>query len=315
MQSHEHARVASKHVLPDGEKLGVWCDTQRVHYEKGILATQRVAKLEIFLEKGWVWSLKDSQREKNIDVIKQYFLKNLHTLIEDREQFVVVSDKEVSKVNIGALAKGLKQAKAAGTLEQHWIDVLEKELYFKWDIDAFWWNSDYKALRRWSRVNKTAVPPKKTKIEVRVAGKKTEERDIELFRTRCVTQYNYWVTNKGQVVARKIPPRRLTDRQICALERIPYWVWDVRYAGWLTYYNALLQFIERKGNPHVPATKYKETMPDGDIYDLSNWVRKQRTRYHKGKLEKDRVEKLNEIGFDWSGDLAPKKKPFVVVTS
>ncbi|MDB2707246.1 Helicase associated domain protein [Pseudomonadales bacterium] len=310
VQSHGHARVASKHELADGEKLGVWCDTQRFHYEKGTLASQRVARLEVFLDRGWVWSLKDSQREKNIDVIKQYFLKNQHTLIEDREQFEVVSDNEISKVNIGGLAKGLKQAKAAGTLEQHWIDVLEKELYFKWDIGAFWWNSDYKALRRWSRVNKTAVPPKKTKIAVRIADKKTEERDIELFRTRCVTQYSYWVTNKGEVTARKIPPRRLTDKQISALERIPYWVWDARFGRWLNYYNALLQFIKREGNPHVPANKHKETMPDGEVLDLSRWLSKQRVRFKSGELEQDRIEKLNKIGFDWSGDLAPKKKKF-----
>jgi hypothetical protein len=193
-------------------------------------------------------------------------------------------------------------------LEQHWIDVLEKELHFKWDILAFWWNSDYKALRRWSRVNKTAVPPKKTTTAVRIADKKTEERDIAAFRARCVVQYNYWVTNKGEVTSRKIPPRRLTDKQICALERIPNWVWDARFAKWLRYYNALLQFIQREGNPHVPANKHIETTPYGEVLDLSRWLSKQRLRYKSGELEQDRIDKLNQIGFDWSGDLAPKKR-------
>jgi superfamily II DNA or RNA helicase len=310
VQGQGHARVASKHKLTNGEKLGVWCDTQRVHYEKGILATQRVAKLEIFLEKGWVWSLKDSQREKNIDVIRQYFLKNQHTLIEDREQFEVVSDNEVSKVNIGSLAKGLKRARAEGKLEQHWIDVLEKELYFKWDVGAFWWNSDYKALRRWARKNKTSSPPKNTEVEVHISRNQTRTRNIELFRTRCVSQYNYWAANKGTVTARKIPPRRLTDKQICALERIPYWVWDANLARWLKYYNALLQFIKREGNPHVPANKHQEIMPDGEALDVSRWLSKQRLRYRKAELEQDRIKLLDEIGFDWSGDLAPKKKKF-----
>ena len=52
-------------------------------------------------------------------------------------------------VKIGSIAGALKQAKAAGTLEQSWIDFLEKQLDFKWDIKCiFWWNAI--ALRRWA---------------------------------------------------------------------------------------------------------------------------------------------------------------------
>jgi superfamily II DNA or RNA helicase len=310
VQSHGHARVASKHELTDGEKLGVWCDTQRVHYDKAILATKRVTKLEIFLEKGWVWSLKDSQRQENIGIIEQYFLINGHSLIPDDESFETILNSKVTKVNVGIIARGLKRAKAAGTLEQHWIDYLEKELHFKWDIGAFWWNSDYKALRRWSRVNKTAVPPKNTKIAVRVSNRKMEERDISSFRTRCVTQYNYWIINKGDSASRAISPRQLSEKQIRAIERIPYWVWDAKYGRWLKYYDALLKFIEREGDPHVPANKYKEKMLSGEVLDLSRWLSKQRVRYKNGELEQDRIEKLNEVNFDWSGDLAPKKRKF-----
>jgi len=231
VRENGHALVMQRHISAEGEKLGIWCDTQRALYNSGVLASHRIARLELLCPDGWVW-----------------------------------------------------------------------------DVDAFWWNSQYKALRRWASKNKTSVVPKKTKIAVPVSNRKTEDRDIELFRTRCVTQYNYWVMNKGEVTARKIPPRRLTDKQINALERIPYWVWDARDAGWLTYYKALLQFIEREGNPHVPANKHKETMPDGEVLALSTWNYHQRSYYKNGTLNQSRINKLNSIGYDWSGDLAPKKK-------
>ena len=51
-------------------------------------------------------------------------------------------------------------------------------------------------------------------------------------------------------------------------------------------------------------------MPDGEVLDVSRWLSKQRLRYRKGELEQDRIKLLDEIGFDWSGDLAPKKRKF-----
>ena len=304
---HGHARVPAKYKSANGIKLGVWCDTQRVHYARGTLSMQRIARLELFLDKGWVWSLKDSQRQENIDLIRHYYSQNQHTMIMDNEKIEILQDNEVTKVNIGNVARGLKQAKAAGTLEQNWIDALENELDFKWDYDSFWWNSDYKALRRWARLNGRSVPPKGTKLEVRISKTQTKERNIELFRTRCITQYNYWNSNKEERL-RNVPPRKLTVKQIKALERIPYWVWDANFARWMKYYKALLQFIEREKNPNVPANKHNETMPDGEVLDLSRWLSKQRLRYRQATLEQDRIDKLNAIGFDWLGDFAPKKR-------
>lgn len=104
------------------------------------------------------------------------------------------------------------------------------------------------------------------------------------------------------------PPKKLTNKQIKALERIPFWVWDARSARWLKYYKALLQFIKREQHPHVPATKHVETMPDGEELDLSGWNSKQRSRYMKGELEKARIDKLNQIGFDWYAERTPKKR-------
>ena len=79
---------------------------------------------------------------------------------------------------------------------------------------------------------------------------------------------------------------------------------------WFSKYSALLEFNKREGNPHVPANKHIEIMPDGSKHDLSRWMRKQRTRFGEGTLETDKIEKLNTLKFDWTGKLAPKVKKF-----
>jgi hypothetical protein len=72
----------------------------------------------------------------------------------------------------------------------------------------------------------------------------------------------------------------------------------------------LLNYITENGNPNVPATKHSIELPSGRKLDLSRWCVKQRLAYDKGNLLPERLEKLNSINFDWTGDLAPKKKKF-----
>ena len=48
-------------------------------------------------------------------------------------------------------------------------------------------------------------------------------------------------------------------------------------------------------------------MPSGEVLNLSRWLYIQRQRYRNGSW-REIDKKLNEIGFDWSGDLALKKE-------
>jgi hypothetical protein len=300
------ARVPSKFETDDNNKLklGVWCDTQRVNFKKGILSRRRVAKIADFEQYGWQWSLKDSQREYNIQRIKEFYDREGHSFIKERHQ-------EPDGFYLGAKLKGLINAYESGTLEKEWISYLEKELYIKWDSSMFWWLAQYVALRRWAKVNYSSSPPRDTIANIRVGQNNFETRNISLFRNKLITSYKYWETDESKEnYRRKNPPIQLSKKQINAVLKIPFWNWDALDERWMIKYSALLQFIEREEDSNVPANKHIEILPDGSKHELSRLMRKQRDRYAEGTLETDRIEKLNALNMDWTGALAPKKRKF-----
>ncbi len=294
VEEYDHARVGAKESFK-GNKLGVWCDTQRVNYKKGTLSEGRTDLLDNLLDKGWVWSLKYSQRQQQIDKLTKFYEENGHCLPKDRSRQ-------------GSAVKGLRQAKGAGNLEPQFIKYLEKELYFKWDVEMFFWLEQYKAFRRWAHKNTSSSPPKHTLCEIRVGESHFIKRNISHFRNQCIKSYNYWVLGvKGSI---SIPPKELTGRQFKAIEKIPFWAWSANDKRWEEAFSALLNFIKDNGNPHVPAANYNIKLQSGRKLDLARWCVKQRYAYSEGKLPPERLKKLNSMYFDWTGDLAPKKKKF-----
>jgi len=48
---------------------------------------------------------------------------------------------------------------------------------------------------------------------------------------------------------------------------------------------------------------------------LNNWVRRQRSIFHKGKMSQDRIQKLDALGFEWKGQLFWRSKEEEIVIS
>ncbi|GFH58467.1 hypothetical protein CTEN210_14943 [Chaetoceros tenuissimus] len=68
---------------------------------------------------------------------------------------------------------------------------------------------------------------------------------------------------------------------------------------WCTKFEALKLYKSKHGDCNVPAA-YKENQP------LAKWVHRQRSQYNNSTLSKERVEKLNAIGFSWKAPPGPK---------
>ena len=62
-------------------------------------------------------------------------------------------------------------------------------------------------------------------------------------------------------------------------------------ALWEQRLNQLIEYKGEKGNTNVPVR----------ISPLGRWVKRQRELFKKGELSDDRINSLNEIGFEWQG--------------
>ena len=306
IEAKKHARVQAKEIFKD-KHLGVWCDTQRLLYRQNKLSSLRIDALEKFFDKGWVWSLKDSQREENIKLLTDFYKRNGHCLPTDISRSETTKNSKFNK-DANNIAKGLRQAYTSGTLEDKWIDFLEKELFFKWNPEMFWWLEQYKGLRRWARKHKSSSPPRGTTCKIKIGESTFEDRNISLFRSGCVKSYKYWTM--GEQGKRKIPPKKLNDRQYRAIGNIPFWVCDARNHRWEEAFTALMDYITENGEPHVPANKHQVVLRSGRLLDLSRWCVKQRYAYDDENLSAEKISRLNSVNFDWTGELAPKKKKF-----
>jgi hypothetical protein len=81
-------------------------------------------------------------------------------------------------------------------------------------------------------------------------------------------------------------------------------VWSVmpERVDWDEMLEALKVFQQEHGHCRVPLTQAKDT----DIYQLAVWVKVQRRQYKflqqgkKSQMKEERIQKLNDIGFEWS---------------
>ena len=56
VQREGHARVPYRHKESD-VALGHWANTQRQTYKNGNMSQERIDKLELYKDRGWVWKV------------------------------------------------------------------------------------------------------------------------------------------------------------------------------------------------------------------------------------------------------------------
>ncbi|WP_080132990.1 DEAD/DEAH box helicase [Chlamydia suis] len=96
-----------------------------------------------------------------------------------------------------------------------------------------------------------------------------------------------WVSTQRYVFKKG----KLSEDKIARLEEIGF-VWDVLEEAWEENFLELKRFQEEHGHCKVP-----EGYPQNPQF--ASWVSDQRKNFKKGKLAKDRIARLEEIGFVW----------------
>jgi superfamily II DNA or RNA helicase len=94
----------------------------------------------------------------------------------------------------------------------------------------------------------------------------------------------------------------LSQDKIALLDRLEF-KWHPGGHRWRANYLALREYKERVENCRVPQ-KWKENPV------LARWVQEQRRRRKANQLSDDRIQLLDELGFDWTGDVSSWEQRF-----
>jgi superfamily II DNA or RNA helicase len=285
ISEYGHATVPAKYVTNEGFKLGSWCDTQRTRYKSKQLEPDRLSALDELIQHGWEWSLFDAQRRDNIAAIKRYFEREGHTFIQER--YV-----DPDGVRLGAIAKGLRQAYAAGKLEAEYVNFLQTNLKFKWDIGQYWWLEQYKALRRWYHKNPNSSPPREHRVIIKISPQYTEDRNLSQFQQSLITSYKFWELGEKRKSQRTIAPKRLSQKQIKLVENIPNWNWTRAVNTEEKWRSILADYCQTFGAAELTVS----TEHQG--YAIGRKISKLRSRHRKVPLDQEIIDFLTRLGID-----------------
>ncbi|SEQ19960.1 Superfamily II DNA or RNA helicase [Lachnospiraceae bacterium NE2001] len=88
---------------------------------------------------------------------------------------------------------------------------------------------------------------------------------------------------------------KLSQDQIDLLDKIGM-CWADFDDRWESGYDVAVRYSKERGNINFVPTDYND-----DSLNLSKWLHTQRNRYKTGKLSDDRIKRMEDIGFVWSG--------------
>ena len=256
---HGHVLVPSDYVTPDGFKLGLWVNHRRVAKSRGHILEKHRKSLD---DLGFVWHVLGHWWEQSISRLKDYKKKHGHVLVPHD---YVTPDR----FKLGIWVSQNRMAKSKGKLGQEQIRVLD-DLGFVWDVLDHRWE-------RWIR---------------RLQEYRTKHGHV-LVPRNCVTPDGFklgsWVNQKRVAQAKG----KLGQEQIKSLDNLGF-VWDVPDHLWKQGINRFQEYKTKHGHVLVPSDY---VTPDG--FKLGLWVNHRRVAKSKGKLGREQIKSLDDLGFVW----------------
>jgi len=256
----------SQSYVHNGIKIGAWVSGQRQSFKKGQLEKFQIDLLESL--PGWTWEPLSGIWESVYFELSKFAAEFGHTDVPDNRSLSV-------ERNLSHWVRRQRSNYKQGLLSKEQIDLLESLPGWTWAKHAESWEFYFSLLREFSEEYGHARVPQSPK----------------LYKGEGLAS---WVGAQRQ----SFKNERVSKERIERLESVKGWVWDPLAESWEKFFSLLQEFTEENGHALVPqgtaATLYK-----GE--NLSRWVNKQRSRYNKGDLERERVEKLESVlGWAWS---------------
>ena len=208
----------------------------------------------------------DIKWEEKFNLLKKY--------LDEFGEFPIFSTvyKGVNLGNWCDTQRQIYKGNRRGNLTKDKIDKLNS-INFIWDINNNYWNMYFDLLKKY--LDEFGEFPTSS----------TVYKGVNLGNW-CNIQRQIYKGNRNE---------KLTKDKIDKLNSINF-IWDIFEDKWNMYFNLLKEYLDKFGEFPTSSTVYKGV-------NLGNWCVVQRQIY-KGnrneKLTKDKIDKLNSIGFEWN---------------
>ena len=243
---------------PENPKLGRWVSTQRVFWKNGKLSEDRIKRLEAA---GFEWNIRETNwdiRETNWDEMFSALLK-----FKEKKGHCNVQRAWPENPDLSYWVSTQRGNYRKGSLSSDRIERLE-QLGFIWNTIENSWEENYSALIGFKRATGHCDVPDKWPINLKLSHWVGKQRSD-------------WKKN------------RLSSDRIERLNAIGF-TWDPQDAVWNKMFGMLAEFNKNNGHCNVPRN-WSENIK------LSSWVAHIRKLWKEGKLTRERIKKLELLGF------------------
>lgn len=314
---HGHCNVPQRWA--ENPELANWVANQRQMKRKNILNEDFLGRLN---EIDFVWHTRENLWEKRFSELLAFTKRYGHCN---------VPKDWTENQQLGSWVNNQRRNHKKGLLDKERVHLLNEIGFLRDFVDSRWENSYSELLKYYKTYGHTDVPIKwneNPKLghwvshQRSVRGKKrlseSQIRRLEdvkfnwkpkdkwdemyasllEFRKLCghcnvprnwqrAPELSHWVN-------RQRSQQRKGNLDIACIEKLEEigFLWSVRKNIWEERFSELLQFKTITGHCDVP-DNWRENPK------LSNWVGVQRRNYSKGKMDHERIKRLNEISFIW----------------
>jgi len=234
-----------------------------------------LSKLRDRLIKSWddYYELAKAYYEHHGDLKMPYDFKTLNGYEYDEKG-----------VELGSWICTKRKESKNGNLPDDKVEKL-KEIGMIWNIQEHSWNKYYELAEAYFKHHGNLNISKDFKT---INGYEYDEKGIKL---------GNWINYQRQVYN----DSKLLSERKDKLEEIGM-IWNILEDSWNKYYELAEAYFKHHGNLNIPGD-FKTINGyeyDENGFNLGNWIGTQRMFYSKGKMLKERKEKLKEIGMIWN---------------
>ena len=256
-----NARVPSTYTVGD-YKLGYWVSHQRIYHAKETLSLDRVSRLQQL--DGWVWNVQDAQWEEGFSYLQDYVKQNGNALVPLSYQ----SDYDYK---LGQWVATQRTRYNNGKLGPDRVSQLEEVTGWVWSSFDAKWEEGFSRLQDYAKQTGHARVPQDYR----------DDDDYGL---------GLWVNSQRNNYDKEI----LSVDRKRRLEELNGWRWDPHAANWEEGFSYLEDYVKQHGDARVPYGY------EVDGYKLRGWVQNQRAKKATGKLDADRVSRLENLHPTWT---------------